>query len=285
MLPTTGADDAEAIDAALDTRVPNVSRMYNRWLGGQDNFSADRTAADTLSADFPEIAHVARANRLFVLRAVRHVAAQGISQYLDIGAGMPTRPAVHEAARAEQPAAKVVYVDRDPVVLAESRARLAGVAGVAVVPGDIGQPQQILGHPDLRAVLDLDRPVCLLLTAVLHFVVPAEADAAVAAFTAAMAPGSYLILSSGTTTGTSPMIVASLAAAYQGHTTVTGRTATEIGGYFAGLDLEPPGIVDVWAWRPDSAEDWPPAAAARILGGVAHKPVSRAGWTPPPEAR
>lgn len=280
MLPAPGDNDAEAIDAALDTRVPNVSRVYNRWLGGQDNFSADRTAADTLSADFPGIAHVARANRLFVLRAVRHVAAQGISQYLDLGAGLPARPAVHETARAEQPGAKVVYVDRDPVVLTESRARLADVPGVTVVPGDMRQPQQVLGHPDLRAVLDLDRPVCVLLAAVLHFVIPAEADAVVAAFTAAMAPGSYLILSSGTTTGSSPMIVARLAAAYQGHATVTGRTATEIAGYFAGLDLEPPGLVDVWAWRPDHKENWPPAPALRILGGVARKPVSHRACGP-----
>jgi O-methyltransferase involved in polyketide biosynthesis len=278
MLPAPGDDDA--IPAALDTQVPNVSRVYNRWLGGQDNFSADRMAADTLSADFPEIAQVARANRLFVLRAVRHVAAQGISQFLDIGAGLPARPAVHEAARAEQPGAKVVYVDRDPVVLTESQARLADVPGVAVVPGDMRWPQQILGHPDLRAVLDLDRPVGVLLASVLHFVIPAEADAVVAAFTAAMAPGSYLILSSGTTTGTNPMIVASLAAAYQGHTTVTGRTTTEIAGYFAGLDLEPPGLVDVWAWRPEREENWPPAPALRFLGGVARKPVSHRACGP-----
>jgi O-methyltransferase involved in polyketide biosynthesis len=278
MLPAP--DDDEVIPAALDTRVPNVSRVYNRWLGGQDNFTADRAAADTLSADFPEIAQVARANRLFVLRAVRHVAARGISQYLDIGAGLPARPAVHEVARAEQPGARVVYVDRDPVVLTESQARLADVGGVAVVPGDMRQPQRILDHPHLRAVLDLDRPVCVLLASVLHFVIPAEADAVVAAFTAAMAPGSYLILSSGTTTGTHPMIVASLSAAYQGQTTVTGRTRTEIAGYFAGLELEHPGLVDVWAWRPGRDENWPPAPGLRILGGVARKPVSRLAYGP-----
>jgi hypothetical protein len=254
--------------------VPSIARLYDRWLGGKDNFAADRAVADELSEEFPEIADIARANRQFVIRAVRQVAAVGITQFIDVGTGLPTPPSIDETVRKLQPGALVAYVDCDPVVLAHARAMLAGNRGVVVVPGDARRPREILDNPALRAAIHLGKPVCIVLASVLHFVAPAEADAIVAAFVEAMAPGSYLILSSGTSTGTNPALLARLAAAYQGTAVVSGRSEAEIVGYFTGLELLPPGLVDVWAWRPDAAQSRPVRGSARILGAVGRKPAA-----------
>jgi hypothetical protein len=173
------------------------------------------------------------------------------------------------------------------VVLAHARAVLAG-PGVAVIDGDLRQPAAILTNPELRGVIDLRQPVCVILAAVLHFLPAAVADTIVAAFRQTMAPGSYLIVSAGTSTGTSPALIERLAAAYQDTVIVTGRTVEEIAGYFTGLHLIPPGLTDVQAWRPATRHHWPPARSARILGAVARKPaapdardgVSAAGTSP-----
>lgn len=263
----------------IDTGAPNIARIYAHWLGGKDSFEADRIAADAVKAEFPEIVHVARANRQFVTRAVAHVAAQGITQYIDIGAGLPASPSIHETAARANPLARVCYIDNDPVVIAHARALLATGPGVAIVPGDMRQPHGILASPELRSLIDLDRPVCVILAAVLHFLPAGQADAVAAEFRRAMAPGSYLIVSSGTSTGTSPALISRLQAAYQGVAEVIGGTADEIAGYFSGLHLVLPGLVDVWAWRPDSEWFWPPPPSARILGGVAFKPASPCAGT------
>ena len=257
----------------IDTAAPNIARVYDRWLGGKDNFDADRQAADAVAAQFPEITDVAKANRAFVIRAAAYVAAQGITQYLDVGAGLPATPAVHQIAQHADPAARVGYIDNDHVVLAHARAILGSGPGVAVIAGDMRQPAAILTSPELRALIDLNQPVCVILAAVLHFLPPAQADTIAAAFRQAMAPGSYLIASSGTSTGTNPALIALLAAAYQDTATVSGRTADEIAGYFTGLHLVPPGLTDVWAWRPGSQPHWPPPRTARILGAVGRKPA------------
>ena len=279
-LGTAPAAQHPAAGQWLDSGGPNIARVYDRWLGGKDNYAADRYVADTVAAQFPEVALLARANRQFVARAVAHVAFQGITQFIDVGTGLPATPSVDAVARKAQPGARVAYVDNDPVVLCHARALLAGGPGVAVVAGDLRQPGAILGSPQLRGLIDLGQPVCVILACVLHFVTAAEADAAVAAFTAAMAPGSYLICSAGTSTGTSPALIARLQAAYQGTTVVTGRPETDIAAYFDGLDLVPPGLTDVWAWRPDRQWFWPPPPSARILGGVARKPATAPGGPP-----
>jgi S-adenosyl methyltransferase len=266
-------DRLEVVGRPFGFGCPSIARVYDRWLGGKDNYAADRYVADTVAAQFPEVALLARANRQFVTRAVAHVAFQGITQFIDIGTGLPAAPSTGAIASTAQPGARIAYVDNDPVVLCHARALLAGGPGVAVVAGDLRQPGAILGSPDLRGLIDLRQPVCLILASVLHFVTAAQADAAVAAFTAAMAPGSYLICSAGTSTGTSPALIAGLQAAYQGATVVTGRPEAEIAAYFDGLDLVPPGLTDVWAWRPDRQWFWPPPPSARILGGAARKPL------------
>ncbi len=256
----------------FDPRTPNIARIYDYVLGGKDHYPADRDAAQSILVDFPEFAQVARANRQFVLRAAGYVASQGITQYIDLGAGLPTSPAVHEAVQEVQPAARVAYVDNDSLVLAYARALLAKDSGIVVVPGDMRDPAAILANPDLRLLIDLEQPVCILLASVLHFLTPVEADAAVAAFRAAMAPGGYLIASAGTSTGTSPALIDRLHSAYANTSDISGRTAEEIAAWFTGFDLIPPGLVDVDAWRPESPWYWFAPSTARIIGAVAHKP-------------
>jgi O-methyltransferase involved in polyketide biosynthesis len=262
---------------AFTTARANIARMYAHWLGGKDSFEADRAAADAILERFPEVADVARANKAFLARAVRHVARQGVSQFVDIGAGLPASPNVHEIAREEQPDARLVYLDRDPVVLTHARALLAVDDNIAVVAGDIRDPARALADPALARLVDAGEPVCVILGSVLHFLAADEADEAVAVFRRWMAPGSYLVISAGTSTGTDPELLRQLQAAYGDTAPVTGRTAEEITAWFDGLSLARPGVVDVWAWRPDSIQR-PAQSRARILAGVGRKPAAGNGW-------
>jgi O-methyltransferase involved in polyketide biosynthesis len=267
---------------ALPPRVPapNIARIYDYLLGGKDHYAADRDAACSILADFPEVAQAARANRTFVTRAVHYTATHGITQYLDIGTGLPTSPAVHETAQQASPAVRVAYIDNDPQVLAHARALLAASPGVTVVPGDMRDPAAILTDPDLRMLLDLDQPVCILLASVLHFLLPDQADAAMAAFRAAMAPGSYLIVSAGTSTGTSPALLDRLRSAYANTSDITGRPAEDIAAWLTGLEIIPPGLVDVQAWHPGIHHHWLTPHTARILAAVARKPARAVSTSP-----
>jgi O-methyltransferase involved in polyketide biosynthesis len=269
-----GDADQRASTPPFGTKAPNIARVYNYWLGGKDHHAADQKAAESVLADFPEVALVARANREFVTRAVRHIAEQGVHQFIDVGAGLPASPAVHEAAQQVAPTARVAYVDNDPLVLAHARALLAGGPGVTIVDGDLSDPQAILGSPALRALIDLDQPVCVLLASVLHFLTAAEGDTAVAAFTTAMVSGSYLVVSAGTSTGTDPALIERLRSIYADTSVITGRTEQEIAAWFTGLDLLPPGLVDVQAWRPGSRWHWLTPRTARIIGAVGNKPAT-----------
>jgi hypothetical protein len=160
---------------------PNIARMYSLLLGRKDHRQADRAAARPIVRKFPEIADIARANRAFQALAVRHAAAQGITQFIDLGAGLPAEPNTHQSARAIAPAARVAYVDNDAVVIAHARALLAIDSQTAVIAADIRDPAAVLADPGLTSVIDLSRPVCILLVSVLHFLPPGQADTAVAA--------------------------------------------------------------------------------------------------------
>ncbi len=258
---------------------PNIARMYDYWLDGKDHFAADRTAADSVLQEFPEVAAVARANRAFLARAVRYVAQQGVGQFLDLGSGLPASPNVHDTAWAVDPGARVVYIDHDPVVLAHARALLAVDDKVNVVAADIRDHSDLITDGALTARIDSAAPVCVLLVSVLHFLTPAEADAAVATFREWMAPGSYLVISAGTSTGTDPELIRRLQDAYSGTAPVTGRTRSEIRAWFDGLALARPGLVDVWAWRPDTVRQ-PASQRARFLAGVGRKVTERPRWQP-----
>jgi O-methyltransferase involved in polyketide biosynthesis len=261
---------------------PNIARMYDYWLQGKDHYSADRAAADEIIEKFPEVAWIAQANRAFLTRAVRHVAKQGITQFVDLGSGLPTSPNTHEVAWETAPNTRVCYVDNDPVVLAHARALLAIDDKVSIATADIRNPATLLTDPALTHLIDPATPVCVLLVSVLHFLTADEADAAVAAIRHWMAPGSYLAVSAGTSTGTDPELVRCLQTAYGDTAPVTGRTADEIAAWFDGFSLARPGLADVWAWRlSDSPRALgPDVSRARFLAGVGRKLPVAQGWQP-----
>jgi hypothetical protein len=256
---------------------PNIARMYSYWLQGKDHYSADRAAVGQILERFPEVANVARANRAFVTRAVHYLAQQGITQFIDAGSGLPVSPNVHETARTVTPDTRVVYVDRDPVVLTHARALLAVDDNVGVVAADIRDPVSLFADAALTRVIDSTMPTGVLLASVLHFLTAAEADAAVAIFRERMAPGSYLVISAGTSTGTDPELIRLLQEVYGASAPVTGHTAAEIGAWLDGLTLVPPGLVDVWDWRPDALRRGV-SSRARFLAGVGYKASDGVTW-------
>jgi O-methyltransferase involved in polyketide biosynthesis len=227
--------------------VPSIARAYDHLLGGKDNFAADRELTKQILRVFPEAALLARENRGFLARAVDFVAGQGIDQFIDVGAGLPTRPCTHEVARQRVPGARVAYVDNDPVVISHTAA-LVRSDGVAAVAGDMHHPAAILAAPGLTELIDLGKPACVILAMVLHFTPPDEATRIVAGFTAAMATGSYLVLSIGTSTDNEladQVIAAYRAGQLQRH------SKAQIAGYFDGFELVDPGLRDARAWRAD----------------------------------
>jgi O-methyltransferase involved in polyketide biosynthesis len=258
---------------------PNIARMYSYLLRGKDHYQADRTAADAVVDRFPEVAEIARANRRFLARAVRHVARQGVTQFLDLGAGLPASPNIHEVAGGVAAGARTCYVDNDPVVLAHTQAALADDDRVRVAAGDIRDPGAVLTDPVVMDLIDAAAPVCVLLVSVLHFLPAGEADVVVAAFKQWMTPGSYLVISAGTSTGTDPELVRSLQAAYADTAPVTGRSAEEIAAWFDGFCLARPGLTDVRAWRAEGPSGTL-GRRARFLAGVARKPAGGPVWQP-----
>ena len=258
---------------SLDTGVATPARMYSYYLGGKDHFAADREAAEELLKSMPEARAFARANRAFLTRAVRHLAAQeGIGQFLDIGIGLPAPGGTAETAQAARPGAKVVGVDNDPIVLAHARAHGAERgAGPTVVAGDVRSPEEILKHQAVRDGLDFDRPIAILLVAVLHFVTDDAAPyEAVRTLVDAVVPGSVLVLSH-VTGDLDPERVNSGARVYNKTTARAAvRTRSGIAAFFDGLDLLEPGVVLLPRWRPDgpvTAED----DRIGMYGGVGRK--------------
>ena len=264
----------------FDPTVPNEGRMYDFFLGGKDNFAADRQAAEQALELAPDLRILARENRRFLSRAVRFLAASGVRQFIDIGTGLPTRGNVHEIAQSVAPEARVVYVDNDPVVRVHAEALLRDDDRVTVIQADVRDPDAILGHPELLRLIDLDRPVAVLLFFVLY-AVPEDDHAAriVERLREAMAPGSYLAISH-PVSDICPEVTARLAALYQqeakvieGQARHNVRTRADIEPYFAGLDLVEPGVVLLPYWRPDEpgmAEG--AASSVWAVGGVGRKP-------------
>jgi O-methyltransferase involved in polyketide biosynthesis len=252
-----------AAECGFDAGKPSAARIYDFLLGGKDNYAADRNAAARLLSVLPDAGQVARANRAFLASAIRYVAGCGIGQYVDIGAGLPTSPNVHECARAAVPGARVVYVDHDPMVVTHARALLATDDLVTVISADAREYPAILSALDREALIDLSEPVCVLFVSVLHFLANDEASAIVAGFRERMAPGSYLVLSVGMGNDRSLPHSDKIQAAYGADTVLTSRTASEIAAYFAGFDLVPPGLVPVTEW-PLRLPDPPPAVLPRV---------------------
>ena len=198
-------DPIDAAELALslpeiDPDKPSPARIYDFWLGGSQNFAADRQAGQAAINYLPGLQTSIRANRAFLGRVVQHLAADlGVTQFLDLGSGVPTVGNVHEVAQYINPAAKVVYVDIDPVAIAHARALLAKVDGVEAILADLRQPESVLTHPLVRDTLDLTAPIAVLMNAVMHFIPDAEhPDQIVRAYTDRAAPGSYIAISHGT---------------------------------------------------------------------------------------
>jgi hypothetical protein len=248
--------------------------MYDYWLGGKDNFAADREAAERVVAisSTPGVVRDTRAHRAFLGRAVRFLAQAGIDQYLDIGTGLPTQDNVHQVARRVVPDARVVYVDYDPVVCAHGRALLAVGERVEFVHADLRLPEEILGHPEVARTLDFDRPMALLLTGVLHHLTDEDAPHEVVARLAeAVVPGSHIVVSQ-VSSEPGPDRIAQAAGVFEEATArLVPRGRAEILRFFDGFELLEPGLVNVPAWRPDDPADARDAHLYATLGGVGRK--------------
>ena len=237
----------------IDTTKAHPARMYDFYLGGKDNYAADKEAAVEVIRRAPEIRDIARVNRDFLGRAVRFLAGEaGIRQFLDIGTGIPTAGNVHEVAHRVAPDASVVYVDNDPIVNTHATALLTGAGTTGIVLADLRDPRAILSHPTTRRLLDFGEPVALLLIAVLHFVRDAEDPAGiVATLRDALPPGSYLALSHVTGDFRSAAATDAMGVYNNATSSVTLRSHDQVSAFFAGFDLIEPGLVQSPLWRPD----------------------------------
>ncbi|MEU2021762.1 SAM-dependent methyltransferase [Streptomyces sp. NPDC016469] len=257
----------------IDISVPSVSRMYDFYLGGSHNFEVDREAARKAMEFMPGLPKVMQANRAFMRRAVRYALSEGVSQFLDIGSGIPTFGNVHEVAQGIDPAAKVAYVDHDPVAVAHSQAVLEGNDGATIASADLRRPQEIRDSPEVNKLLDFDRPVALLLVAVLHFIEDSDdPQGAVAALRDMLAPGSLLVVTHATYEGI-PLSREEAGGAVGVYRNIRNplimRTRDEVARFFDGYELVEPGLVAMPEWRPENAaapENEDPYAFSGIAG-------------------
>ena len=264
--------DETNIDPAIDTSVPHSARIWNYWLGGTDNFAVDRAAGEQYRQVFPGVVDVARASRQFLTRSIEYLAGEaGIRQFLDVGTGLPTADNTHQVAQRIAPQARVVYVDNDPMVLAHARALLTGTPqGVTrYVEADLHDPAAIFAGA--RAVLDLGRPVALILSGVLgHVDDTGQARAIVRDLLEPLPSGSYLSLNDGTSVVSAEIREAQDGYNESGAMPYRLRTPQEIASFFDGLDLVEPGVVPCPRWHPDDRVDTPLDIDA--FGGVGRKP-------------
>jgi hypothetical protein len=268
--------DNHGIPPEIDTTKPHSARMYDFFLGGKDNFAADRATAGKALEAWPAMRTAARENRAFLGRAVRYLAQEaGITQFLDIGSGLPGVGNVHEVAQEVNPAARVVYVDNDPIVLAHGRALLVSKPeGRSVyIEADMRDPEKILSHPVVKDTLDFTKPVALMLVSVLHFVTDdGQVRQIVRPLIDALPSGSYVTVSHATSEF-APATVEAGRAYTRGGVDVIGRDHDRFADLiFRGLTLVPPGVVVVSEWRPEPDTLLPPRADVSNNGAVARKP-------------
>ena len=259
----------------IDTSKAHPARVYDYLLGGKDNYPPDREAAEQLLKVMPFALETARQNRLFMQRLTRYLAAdEGITQFLDVGTGIPISPNLHEIAQRVHPAARVAYVDNDPIVLAHAHARLTSApqGQVAYIHADLRDTDAVLTSPDLTATLDLSRPVGLFVLSTLHFITDAdEARELLGRYVAALAPGSFLALSVGTSEGMPSSDEGAAVLSSRGMPVLL-RTNAELTGLFDGLELLDPQVVPVNRWRPDAGTPDADTALIALNCGVARKP-------------
>ncbi|WP_236718633.1 SAM-dependent methyltransferase [Actinoplanes sp. TFC3] len=262
---------------AIDSTVPHPARRYNYWLGGKDNFAADRASGDELEAAFPNVRKGALANRAMLRRATRFLAAEaGIRQFLDIGTGLPTADNTHEVAQSVAPESRIVYVDNDPLVMVHARALLttSPQGRTSYIEADLRDPDAILADRTLRDTLDLSQPVALMLIAVLHFVHGhGAAKPIVQRLLADLPAGSFLVATHATSDfGTPEQAALYQQMVEQGRSDVWTRPRDEVAELFEGLELIDPGVVPASKWRPGPGD---PAFAdneVNVWSGVGRKP-------------
>jgi hypothetical protein len=263
-------EQEEQVD--FDTSVAHIARVYDYWLGGKDNFEADRTAGEEALAAYPDLVSSVRANRAFLARGVRFLAADaGIRQFLDIGTGIPSANNTHEVAQSVAPQSRVVYVDNDPIVLAHARALLVGrpEGTTDYLDADLRETEKILDHA--RGLLDFSQPVAVMLVAVLHLIGPEDHPyGIVSQLMDAVPPGSYLLLSH-VASDIEPEKMAEMGKRLNRLLAQKGfyRNQAEVTQFFTGLELLEPGVVPVQHWRQDSEIEG--ARRAAMWGGVARK--------------
>ncbi|HCU92060.1 MAG TPA: methyltransferase [Actinobacteria bacterium] len=276
--PDALSDADSGWETRIDTSVPHPARRYDYWLGGKDNFPADRESGDAVAAAFPAVRTAAIENRRFLRRAVTYLAAEaGIRQFLDIGTGIPAASNTHQVAQAIAPDARIVYVDNDPIVLVHARALLTSAPGgaTAYIDADLRDPGGILADPELRRTLDLSQPVALMLISILQFIVDSDdPHGIVSQLAGAMPAGSYLAISHPTYDFMSPETIAELDAANARPGVVfRPRSREEFARFFEGLEQVPPGIQSVAEWRAeDEVAPRPSAAETAVYGAVARIP-------------
>jgi len=261
------------VPRGVNPAIPNVARIYDYFLGGKDNFAADRAAATKIAEAAPDVVRRTRENRAFLGRAVRFLAEAGVRQFLDIGTGLPTQDNVHQVAQRLVTGAHVAYVDNDPIVLTHAWALLATDPRTIVIEADMREPANILRQASANGFIDLAQPVAILMVAVLHFLPDSERpEEIVATFREHMVPGSYLVISHATAGDMSPQNLTQAVQTYATTSTgsITPRTHKQIESFFDGLELQEPGVVPVALWRPAGI---PPATSSgpSFLGGIARK--------------
>ncbi len=257
---------------AFDTSVAHIARVYDYWLGGKDNYAADRAAGDQVMQAYPNIVYSVRANRAFLARVVRYLVDEaGIRQFLDIGTGIPTANNTHEVAQSVAPECRVVYVDNDPIVLSHARALLTSSPEGATdyIEADLRDTEKTLAQA--RLTLDFSEPVAVMLLGILHLI-PDQEDprAIVAALTGTVPPGSFLTVSH-PASDIDAAAGAEAARRYNARAaeSATFRSRAEVMGFFEGLDLVEPGVVRVPEWRPRSEIE--AKTPSNLWGGVARK--------------
>jgi SAM-dependent methyltransferase len=261
----------------FDPTVPNWARLYDFWLGGKDNFAADREAARAALEIAPELVMICQEGRRFLNRVVRFLAAAGIRQFIDIGCGLPTQGNVHEIARDAAPGSRIVYVDNDPVVVVHAEALLADDDQTVVVEGDARVPREILDHPRLRQTIDLDQPVAVLLLSMMA-AIPDDGliRALVAELRDGIAPGSYIAIShaiSDPCPGTTSLLAGLFKEKGMTGTRSRGqlRARADIEPLFDGLELVEPGLVHTPDWRSQPGEERLSPDKVWVIGGVGYK--------------
>ncbi|MEU3611930.1 SAM-dependent methyltransferase [Streptomyces sp. NPDC006872] len=259
----------------IDTTQPHTARIWNYWLGGKDNYEVDRTAGDRIRELHPGIGEYARADRLFLGRAVEHLVTEvGIRQFLDVGTGLPTADNTHEVAQRLDPQARIVYVDNDPLVLAHARALLTSTpeGRTDYLDEDLRNVDAILEHA--AKTLDFDEPIALILLGVVIFI-GADEDpyGLVRRLVDRLPAGSHLVLSHTITSPAMPDVDEAVAF-WNEHGTpkLTQRTPEDLAGFFDGLELLEPGVVSCSRWRPQDTGDGAEPAEVAMFGGVARRP-------------